>query len=293
MAERILQIILPVFAIAAAGWVYGWKVESDAAGANRMNLGVFVPALIVSTLTGKDFSLPAQRGVVLGAAAVVLGSGLIGWPIARLLRVSPRTFVPTLMFNNCGNMGLPLALLAFGEENFPAAVAMFVTSNLLQFTVGVTVVHGAVRIGRILLSPIVLASAAGVALSATGVAVPHWMAVTLRMLGDVSLPLMLFTLGMRMAGTAPSGWAVGAAGAVARPLVGLAIALPLGPFLGLSPVQHGMLVLFSSLPPAVFNFLLAEQYRQEPDRVATIVLVGHLASLGFVPLGLWLALRGA
>jgi predicted permease len=36
--------------------------------------------------------------------------------------------------------------------------------------------------------------------------------------------------------------------------------------------------------------MLAEQYRQEPDKVASIVLLGNLASLAFVPLGLWLGL---
>ena len=45
-----------------------------------------------------------------------------------------------------------------------------------------------------------------------------------------------------------------------------------------------------SLPPAVFCFMVAEQYKQEPDKVASIVLLGNLASLGFVPLGLWLGL---
>ena len=48
--------------------------------------------------------------------------------------------------------------------------------------------------------------------------------------------------------------------------------------------------LFAALPPAVFCFMIAEQYRQEPDKVASIVLLGNLVSLAFVPLGLWLGL---
>jgi predicted permease len=74
--------------------------------------------------------------------------------------------------------------------------------------------------------------------------------------------------------------------------VGLAIAVPLGRVLGLAPTPYAMLVLFASLPPAVLNFLLADQYRQEPERVASIVLIGNLASLVFVPVGLAVALRG-
>jgi hypothetical protein len=95
-----------------------------------------------------------------------------------------------------------------------------------------------------------------------------------------------------MVGVSMRDWQVGVAGAVARPLVGLLVALPLGRFLDLGPVPYAMLILFSSLPPAVLNFLIADRYDQEPQKVASIVLIGNLASVVFVPIGLALALRG-
>jgi predicted permease len=52
-----------------------------------------------------------------------------------------------------------------------------------------------------------------------------------------------------------------------------------------------MLLVFAALPPAVLNYMVAEQYRQEPRRVASIVLVGNFASLVFIPLALWWALQ--
>jgi len=65
----------------------------------------------------------------------------------------------------------------------------------------------------------------------------------------------------------------------------------LAPVLGLDDLQRGLLVLFGCLPPAVLNFMVAEQFRQEPARVASIVLIGNLLSIVFVPVGLSLALR--
>jgi predicted permease len=47
-----------------------------------------------------------------------------------------------------------------------------------------------------------------------------------------------------------------------------------------------MLFVFGALPPAVLNFLFAERYKQEPQRVASIVLIGNLAALIFLPLAL-------
>ena len=60
----------------------------------------------------------------------------------------------------------------------------------------------------------------------------------------------------------------------------------LAPLLDLDPMQQGLLILFGCLPPAVLNFMVAEQFRQEPGKVASIVLIGNLLSIVFVPLGL-------
>jgi len=53
----------------------------------------------------------------------------------------------------------------------------------------------------------------------------------------------------------------------------------------------GSLLLFGCLPPAVLNFMVAEQYAQEPGKVASIVLIGNVLSVLFVPVALSLALR--
>lgn len=46
---------------------------------------------------------------------------------------------------------------------------------------------------------------------------------------------------------------------------------------------------FACLPSAVFNFMLADKFQVEPNKVASTVIVGHLLSLAFLPLGIWLA----
>ena len=86
-------------------------------------------------------------------------------------------------------------------------------------------------------------------------------------------------------------WQIGLVGAVVCPVAGLAVAWALDGILPLTAAQRGQMYLFAALPPAVFCFMVAEQYRQEPDKVAAIVLLGNMAALVFVPLGLWLGLR--
>ena len=120
MLERLLGIILPVFAVVALGWFWGRRTQPDMAIVNRLSMNVLAPALIFSALSSKSFDLWDNRLLILGSIGIVLGSGLLAWPFAKLLHEDHRTFVPPMMFNNCGNMGLPLAVLAFGDAGFAA-----------------------------------------------------------------------------------------------------------------------------------------------------------------------------
>jgi predicted permease len=109
-------------------------------------------------------------------------------------------------------------------------------------------------------------------------------------LGLISIPLMLFSLGVRMIAIDFSDWKISSVGSLLCPLSGLAIALPFVLLMPLSADQASLLLLFSVLPPAVLNFMVAERYGQEPHRVASIVLVGNLASVLVIPITLWFIL---
>jgi len=193
------------------------------------------------------------------------------------------------MFNNCGNMGLPLALLAFGPGYFGAAVALFSVSNLLHFSLGARITSAHARTRVLLLSPLMIATALGFASAASGLRPPAMVFTGLKIMGDAMLPLMLFALGVRLTQLRRRDVPRGLLGAFARPLVGLAVALPLAWALGLEGTARAQLVLFSALPPAVMQFLLAERYGQEPERVAAMILLGNALALVFVPIGLALA----
>ena len=291
MLERILGIILPVFLIVALGYAYARRARPDMAWVNRISMNILAPALIFTALSSKDFDLAANKLLILGSLGVVLGSGLLAWPFAKLLHEDPRTFVPPMMFNNCGNMGLPLAVLGFGSVGLSAMVAMFSISNLLHFTVGVHIVNSRARIGPVFRNPMVVATFVGFAFAIAHPPLPEWLALAIKMTGDALIPLMLISLGVRMASVSWGGWNLGVIGALVCPLTGIAMAALLAPVLSLDATQQALLILFGCLPPAVLNFMVAEQYDQEPAKVASIVLVGHLASIAFVPLGLAIALR--
>jgi len=291
MLERILGIILPVFLIVALGYAYAWRVKPDMTMVNRISMNVLAPALIFSALASKDFDIGETKLLMAGSVAVVLGSGALAWPVARMLNADHRTFLPPMMFNNCGNMGLPLAVLAYSAAGFSPMVALFTISNLLHFTLGVWIINHHARFRNLLRNPMVVATAAGFAFAVWHPPVPEWLSVAIKMVGDALIPMMLLSLGVRLFEVRWDDWQIGIIGGVVCPLAGLAVAGLFSWAADMDRMQQGLLLLFGCLPPAVLNFMVAEQFRQEPAKVASIVLIGNVLSIAFVPLGLALALR--
>ena len=288
---RLVAILFPIFGIVAAGYFYGRKHKPEMAVANRLNMDVFVPALVFAAMAGKSFDLAAFAPLALGGLILLATCGLLAWPVARLVGMQPKTLVPPMLFNNSGNIGLPLAVLAWGEEALPAAVILFMVGNTLHFSLGARLLDPHARVLTLWRVPVVFAAIAG--LTVAVVKIPVWepLLIGIRMLGDISVPLLLFSLGVRMTDVSFREWKIPLGSAVLRPLAGMAIAWGVIELLGLQGRDAAMLLVFGALPPAVLNFLFAERYRQEPQRVASIVLIGNLAALFFLPLALAIVLR--
>ncbi len=291
MIERIAGIVFPIYAIVAVGYAYGrWK-KPDMAFANQLNMDIFVPALVFAALASKSFDIGQNLPLLVGGIAVVLGAGLLSWPLARLMGVATNTFVPPMMFKNSGNMGLPLMVLAFGEAALPAAVVLFFIENFLHYSLGTWMLDHHARLSNLWRVPVIAAALVGLAVSMTQFPLwqPLWLGV--KMLGDVSIPLLLFSLGVRLTDSRHGDWKISLAGAIASPAAGIAMALLANLALGLEGRDAAMLILFGALPPAVLNYIFAERYRQEPERVASIVMLGNTVSLAVIPLTLAWVLR--
>lgn len=288
---RIIGIIFPVFACAGLGAYYGWRFRPDMSVVNKLNMEIFAPFLVFWALMDKPFDFSGYWGLALGGLAVVLGSGLLLLPIALAFKINLKTFLPPMMFNNSGNMGIPLILFAFGEDFLQAAVVLFIIEMLLHFTLGLYLLDHKTNPLQLLKMPMIIAAIAGLTLSSLHITLPMPLANTLKLLGQVSIPLLLFSLGVRLLDVRLNDWKLGVFGAIAGPVAGLISALVLLPFLHLDAVETGILLVFAALPPAVLNVLVAEQYQQEPERVASLVMLGNLGSLIIIPATLWFALK--
>ncbi|MDQ3560309.1 MAG: AEC family transporter [Pseudomonadota bacterium] len=289
--ERILGVTLPIFAIALAGFLYTRYRKPNLSGANQISVELCLPALIFTSLSAKEFEF-GQNGLLLfTSTALVLVSGIVAWPLARIAGVETRAFLPCVMFGNVGPVGIPLTVLAFGQAGLAPAVLLLVLSNILHFTVGIWVMSGRADLKSVLASPLVWSTLLGLAFSSFHLQIPAWLEVTLTLIGNILVPMMLLSLGARLAEGQSTQWRAGVIGAVGAPLVRIAVAAVLLQLLPLNGVQGGAFLMFAALPPAVFNYLLADRFGRDPEKVAAIVIAGHFASVAFLPLALLIALE--
>ena len=290
MIYQIFGIIFPVVAIVLVGYFYATKFQPNMETANTININIFLPALMFSVLSKESFQIQNYQILALSGVIVILGSGILAWIVAKALGINIKTFVPPMMFNNTGNIGLPLAVLAFGEVALGAAVVLFVIEMLLHFTFGAYILSKNTNFMSIFGSPILIATLAG--LSVNIIDFELWLPITqmIDLLGQAAIPLLLFTLGTRLIGINFGDWKLGVLGSFLCPLSGLVVILIVVQFFELEHLHYQQLILFSVLPPAVLNHMMAEKYQQQPETVASIVMIGNIGSLIVLPMALYYVL---
>jgi hypothetical protein len=290
MIIQIFSIIFPVVAIVLVGYFYASKYQPNMDTANNINMNIFLPALMFSVLSKESFQIQNYQMLALSGVLVVLGSGVIAWIVAKALNINIKTFVPPMMFNNTGNVGLPIAVLAFGEIALGAAVVLFAIEMLLHFTFGAYILSKNTNFISIFKSPILIATLLGLFVNL--VDLQFWLPMTqmLDLLGDAAIPLLLFTLGTRLIGINYNDWKLGALGSILCPLSGVIVMLLIIQFVDLEHLHYQQLILFAVLPPAVLNHMMAEKYNQQPETVASIVMIGNVGSLIVLPVALYFIL---
>jgi predicted permease len=289
MFSKIASITLPIFALALVGFLYGRRVKPDLAGANKLVIDIVLPVLIFISLSAKSFDPLAALSFTAASIVLIVFSGLLAWPVARFSGATPQAFAPCAMFSNVGPVGIPLIGLAYGPEGMATAVVLLVISNVLHFTLGAGVMSGKIDWRMVYANPLVWATVLGVACSQSKLVLPEWIQTSCTMIGSVLVPMMLMSLGVRLASSQVADARVGVQSGVLIMIVRLAAVFLTLLLMPLQGMERGSLILFACIPPAVFNFLLADKFQVEPNKVASTVIVGHVLSLAFLPLGIWLA----
>ena len=200
MMLQILNVVAPVFILAAVGWVWVKRgVPYDTGFVSRMALEVGTPCLVFATLYKTEIDPAAFRDIALACLTLYLLVGAVGAALFLTMGMPLRTWLSPFIFSNSGNIGLPLCLFAFGEAGLVYGIVIFSVMVIVNFTIGVWIVSGKAAPWHALKQPMVYAALLGSLFALKGWSVPVWLSNTLELAGQITIPLMLITLGVSIA----------------------------------------------------------------------------------------------
>ncbi len=285
LSLTVLEIVSPVFLLAAIGfaWVkagFEYRIQF----VTRLGMTLAVPALVFTSLMNSTADPSALGTLTLASISAYLVVGIVGGVVLALMKLNQRSYLAPFIFGNTGNLGLPLALFAFGQPGLERAVVVLAVSSVLSFTAGIWLVAGRGSFLKILKEPMIGATLLGALFLWRGWQTPVFLSNALELVGQMAIPLMLITLGVAVARLAPGRVGIAIGLSVVKLLLCASIAWGIGRVFALDPTSFGVLVLQISTPVAVTAYLLAEKYGADSDSVAGFVVVSTVISVAGLPL---------
>ena len=285
LAVTVLNITAPVFLLATVGylWVklgFEYRVEF----VTRLAMTLSVPCLIFVALIETNVEPDALAALSL-ASFVAYGLITIAFAaVVTIWKLERTTYLAPLIFGNTGNLGLPLALLAFGEIGLGYAVIVFAVMAILSFTFGVWLVSGGGSLAKISKEPLVAATLLGALFLWQGWRPPEFIFNSLDLIGQMAIPMMLITLGVAIARLEIRAFGQAVILSIVKVIFCVACAWSVSVWFELEPVATAVLIVQVATPVAVTSYLLAEKYGADAQPVAGLVVASTLLSVVTLPL---------
>ena len=285
-----LYPVVPVFLLIALGFLFAHWKKISLVPVTELIVYLGTPSLVLSSLASKPLLLADIAVLSSGVVLIFAGVGVLIGLYFSCFRFSSPGFALPVLFMNAGNMGIPLALFAFGQPGLQRATLMFVIITFLQYSLGIYLLSGRGNWTEIFRLPLIYATIAGLVLNFNRIAIPELFFRPISMLGQATIPIMLVSLGYRLHDFRSIQWRHAVGGALVRIFGGFLIASVVVYLINAQGVNRQVLLLYGALPAAVINFVLTEKYGKDPDLAASIVVLSTFFSIVSIPLVFWIIL---
>ena len=284
MIETILTAIAPVMLTALIGYFWtrsGRSIEAN--GLTQIVTEIGTPCLVFSTFAKMSVPTGAFAATAAASLTILIGFLIVATLVLKLCGLSLRTYLPSMAFPNTGNLGIPLALYAFGPEGLAYAIVFRCFTSVMNFTIGQAIAAGTMSWRAIVKMPIIYAVALGLVVTESGITLPQFLSNTISLLGSITVPLMLLMLGVSLGSLRVSVFPRAFALSLLRIGMGASLGFGVTAFFGLHGAARAAIIMQSSMPAAVFNYLFALRWHNQPEEVAGIVVVSTLVTIATAP----------
>jgi len=286
VGELLVNVILPLYLLIGAGYLFGRvKPELETGTISFIVLYLFAPALIFSSFRKVNLTPESFFQIAFTALSVFAFSYLLSLAAEKLfLRERNPAFELSSTVMNAGYLGIPLIYLMFGERALAYAITFMVVMAVYHFTLGILILKGReIKEGIKAALKIPLIYAAVLAFLLKGIEIPPGVEKILKLTGDSTMPLMLVSIGISLSRITVEELRESLIATAVRFFGGATGALISVSLINYPPLLKKVLVVQSSLPSAVLNYVLCEEFRASPKLAASVIFVSTLLFPLFLP----------
>jgi predicted permease len=285
MVNQLLQVIAPIFTVIAVGYIWSWRGRRyDLEFITSIAMDIGCPCLAFYTLTTLKINQSLLGSISLATATAILLFGLTGALVLRVLNLSVKAYLSPLMFANIGNMGLPVCFFAYGQEGLAFAIVVFAIVMVGQFTIAIFLYSGSFSPAAVLKNPVIISIIISSVMLVSGIKPPQWIIKSTKLIGDITIPVMLITLGVSLHRMKVFNTGRAVLLSITRIGMGFGAGILVANLFGLKETARGVFIIQCSMPVAVFNYLLAERYGRNANETAELIIISTLLSIVALPL---------
>lgn len=312
-----LTTVIPILLMVLIGFYIDRKFKMDLPTLSKLNFYVVGPAFLFTNLYESQFSSESWHVLWINIL-ILLGTYLFSVPLIKGFRFAPdkgEALRNALLFNNCGNIGIPLIAFIYtnapfvGSDGTPLYLQAAMAVQIVLFTLQnvTTTSFGFYFAGRgrmtardalrlVLHMPLIYAAFAGLAFNLSGIQLKGvFFYPAIEYISSALIMVALFTLGVQLSRTSfdflNRDVVIGVLGRlVGGPLVAMfciwLYAVCVQPF---DAVTNQVLFLSAGVPSGVTTALIAAEMRNHPEYATQLVMASTIVSSVTLPLVIWLA----
>jgi predicted permease len=313
---NIFAIIFPLVIVALIGFVCTksqWfsRVQLDAL--TKFTFYISIPAFLFLKMAQADFSEHVSIGLFAAFYLPVLLCYFIAWLVNFYIRSlhnktrvshqqmtnsdagASAIFALGGSYSNTVIVGLPVLLMALGEQVVPIVFLIVTFHSAIIFTVTSAITSQGHKfnwlnfIKQIINNPVIISILSGLLFNILGLMLPAVITDSLQLIGKPAISLALFILGASLTFYQVKNELklISVASLLKLLLLPTLVYLFSAKVFVLEPMIITVLVILSASPTGVNAYLVAKNYGQHQETVAGTVVVTTLFSILTIPAWLW------
>ena len=291
---KLLDVIIPVFALIGVGYYVGkTDPKFDTSFITKFAANFGSPAIAFYAITSTGISFNLFINYFFYTLLAVLCFSIIG---IILLYSQKRDFIselPPLILPNCGNMGLPICLFAYGKIGMGIASAISAVIIISHFTFGIFLASKKISFEIFLKSVPVYAVIIAVGFLYLNMQPPIFIENTTFLLAYAAIGLILMSLGVALTKLKIFSIKNALLSSFARLILGPLVGLFLIYFFELRGYAAGVLLIQCSMPSAILTFLVGSMYSSKKvvNSISSVIVCSTIMSFFTIPIVVFICLK--